>query len=161
MGVRAGVKFFSSVPSNADEFPPLPARRSLGKLADVRPVIFADTREQNPLVFSRLQSVRGTLQSGDYSFRGGEELFAVERKTVPDFVACCVGENRERFFRELHRLRGYRFKRLVIVGTRAEIEAGEYRSNIAPKAVLATLAALEVRFDVAVRVLALAGRCGP
>ena len=114
----------------------------------MRPVIVVDTREQTPLPFSRLASERGTLQSGDYSFRGGEELFAVERKSIPDLVGCCVGDNRDRFFRELHRLRGYRFKRLLVVGTREEIEAGAYRSDLSPKAVLATLAAIEARFDV-------------
>jgi DNA excision repair protein ERCC-4 len=136
--------------SDSDSFSRLPALRSLAKLADVRPVIVIDTREQTPLPFARLASERGTLQTGDYSFRGGEELFAVERKSVADLVGCCVGENRERFFRELHRLRGYRFKRLLVVGTREEIERHDYRSNVAPKAVLATLSALEVRFDVPV-----------
>jgi len=128
----------------------LPAAHGLGDLAEVRPVILVDTREQTPLTFTRLASERGTLQTGDYSFAGGEELFAVERKSIPDLVACCVGENRERFFRELHRLRGYRFKRLVIVGTPEQVEAGDYRSRIAPRAVLATLQAIEARFDVPV-----------
>jgi hypothetical protein len=58
-----------------------------------------------------------------------------------------MGSNRERFERELHRLRGYRFKRLLIVGTRAEIEAGDYRSNIKPQSVLHTLSAFEARYD--------------
>jgi DNA excision repair protein ERCC-4 len=133
-----------------DSMPPLPVLRCLGDLADVRPVILIDTREQTPLSFSRLQSERGTLQTGDYSFRGAEELFAVERKSIADLVGCCVGESRERFFRELHRLRGFRFKRLLVVGTRAAIERGEYRSAVAPKAVLATLATIEARFDVPV-----------
>lgn len=44
----------------------------------------------------------------------GEELFAVERKTIADLVACCIGANRERFFRELHRLRGYRLLQSLI-----------------------------------------------
>ena len=61
-----------------------------------------------------------------------------------------MGSNRERFERELHRLRGYRFKRLMIVGTRAEIEAGNYRSNITAAAVLHTLSAFECRYDVPV-----------
>ncbi len=133
-----------------DELANLPALKSLGTLADLRPVLVIDTREQAPLTFSRLPSVRGTLSTGDYSFRGGEELFAVERKSVADLVGCCVGDNRERFFRELHRLRGFRFKRLLIVGTRAEISAGDFRSNISPRAVLATLSAIEARFDVPV-----------
>ena len=133
-----------------DELTTLPALRGLGDLAGLRPVIVTDTREQLPLPFKRLASVRATLTSGDYSFRGGEELFAVERKTVADLVGCCVGDNRERFFRELHRLRGYRFKRLLIVGTSEEIEAGNFRSNINPRAVFATLSAIEARYDVPV-----------
>jgi len=129
---------------------PIPARRTPVRLADIRPVAIIDTREQAPLVFTRLDSCPGTLQSGDYSFRGGEELFAVERKSIADLVACCVGNNRDRFFRELHRMRGLRFKRLLVVGTRHEIETGQYRSAIAPKSVLGTLAAIEARFDVPV-----------
>lgn len=128
----------------------LPALRCLGQLAGAQPVVVIDTREQTPLPFAFMPSERGTLSSGDYSFRGGEELFAIERKSIPDLVACCVGENRERFFRELHRLRGYRFKRLLVVGSLAEIEAGAYRSKVSPAAVLSTLAAVEVRFDVPV-----------
>jgi ERCC4-type nuclease len=128
----------------------LPALRCLGNLADMQPVVVIDTREQDPLPFSRLAAERGTLATGDYSIRGAEELFAIERKTIADLLACCVGENRERFFRELHRLRGYRFKRLLVVGTRDQIETGDFRSNVSPKAVLATLAALEARFDVPV-----------
>lgn len=114
---------------------------------DIRPIIIIDSREQTPLVFRNLASAPGSLTSGDYSFAGGEEHFSVERKSIADLVACCAGSNRERFERELHRLRGYRFKRLLIVGTRAEIEAGGYRSNITPKAVLATLSAFECRYD--------------
>lgn len=136
--------------ATAETIPTLPALRCLGDLADVRPVVVIDTREQDPLPFARLTTERGTLQTGDYSFRGGEELFAVERKSIADLTACTVGENRDRFFRELHRLRGYRFKRLLIVGSRAEIEVGTYRSKVTPRAVLATLGAIEARFDVPV-----------
>jgi hypothetical protein len=58
-----------------------------------------------------------------------------------------MGENRERFERELHRLHGYRFKRLLVVGSEAEILAGQYHSN-KPNAVPATLYAFEVRDDL-------------
>lgn len=114
-----------------------------------RPTLIIDTREQAPLPFQRLTTIRGTLATGDYSFAGGQELFAVERKTLSDLIGCCTA-SRERFERELHRLRGYRFKRLLIVGTRQEIERGEYRSNIRPAAVLHSLAAWECRYDVPV-----------
>ena len=140
----------SLAPSEPEMFRGLAPLRAIRDLAGVRPVVVIDTREQDPLPFARLAVERGTLPTGDYSFRGGEELFAVERKSVADLTACCMGENRERFFRELHRLRGFRFKRLLVVGTREAIERGEYVSRIAPQAVLATLAAIEARFDVPV-----------
>jgi len=133
-----------------NHMPTLPALRCLGSLADVQPCIVVDSREQAPLVFTRLQSRPGTLTTGDYSLAGAEEIFAIERKSIADLVACCTGDNRDRFFRELHRLRGYRFKRLLIVGSLGEIERGEYRSQVKPAAVIATLAAIEARYDVAV-----------
>jgi ERCC4-type nuclease len=73
----------------------LPALRSLGELADRAPVIVIDTREPDPLAFERRSSIRGTLQTGDYSVAGLEDLFSIERKTVADLVGCCMGENRE------------------------------------------------------------------
>jgi ERCC4-type nuclease len=115
---------------------------------DFRPNIVIDSREQAPLTFTRLPSTTGTLQTGDYSVVGAEELFAVERKTVADLVGCCTGDNRERFERELHRLRGYRFKRLMVVGTRVEVEQHRYRSNVSPASVLGSIQAWEVRYDV-------------
>ena len=128
----------------------LPALRGLGDLADYDPVIVIDSREQEPLSFSRLQCRTGTLTSGDYSVCGLEHLFAVERKTISDLVGCCIGQNRERFERELHRLRGFRFKRLLVVGTEAQIQQGQYCSNIKPQAVMATLSAFEIRYDLPV-----------
>jgi DNA excision repair protein ERCC-4 len=127
-----------------------PALRGLGDLADHEPIIVIDSREQGPIVFSRLTSRRGILVTGDYSVKGLEHLFAVERKSISDLVGCCMGNNRERFERELHRLRGFRFKRLLIVGTEAQILKADYRSNIKPQAVLGTLRAFEVRYDVPV-----------
>ncbi len=126
----------------------LPALKSLGDLADTKPTIIIDTREQNPLPFSRLATRRAMLMSGDYSIANLEEGFSVERKSIEDAVSCCMGQNRERFERELHRLRGFRFKRLLIVGSRALIELQRYRSRIAPAAVLGTLATYEIRFDI-------------
>ncbi len=124
----------------------LPAAKRL-TLGEIQPVLVVDTREQIPLEFARLQSTTGTLVSGDYSVQGLEHLFAVERKSVADLVGCCMGESRDRFERELHRLRGFQFKRLLIVGTRGEVERHQYRSNVQPKVVLHTLAAFEVRYD--------------
>jgi DNA excision repair protein ERCC-4 len=127
-----------------------PALKSLGQLAELSPRLVIDTREQDPLVFTRLESRRGTLLTGDYSIAGLENLFAIERKSIPDLVACCVGANRERFERELHRLRGFRFKRLLVVGREDDIHLGRYHSSVNPRAIFATLSAFEIRYDVPV-----------
>jgi ERCC4-type nuclease len=120
----------------------------LGELKDAKPLVIVDTREQDPLVFTHLESRRGMLITGDYSIAGMTELIAIERKSISDLVGCVMGQNRERFERELHRLRGFRFKRLLVVGSRGEIEVQRYHSRISPKAVLGSLAAWECRFDV-------------
>jgi ERCC4-type nuclease len=138
----------SSNAKNMNEFSNLPALRSLGQLADVTPTIVVDTREQIPLKFERLSSERGGLHTGDYSYKGGENLLSIERKSISDLASCCVGNNRERFERELHRLRGFQFARVLIVGTVERIERGEYRSRIQPMAVLNTLAAFEIRYNI-------------
>lgn len=115
----------------------------------IRPTMVTDTREQDPLTFRTFPSITGTLTSGDYSLVGAEELFAVERKSIADLVASVTRE-RERFERELHRLRGFRFARLLIVGCQAEVATHKYRSATTPKAVLHSLAAFEVRYSVPV-----------
>ena len=87
------------------------------------PIIITDTRENPPLKFTNLQSSSGTLYSGD----GMEEVFVIERKTISDLVGSLTS-GRDRFMNELHRLRGYRFRRLLIVGSRYEIEAEQNKA---------------------------------
>jgi len=128
-----------SLPSKA------PKARPAG--SQVLPIVVIDRREQAPLPFSQLAPRLGTLYSGDYSILGAEELFAVEKKSIPDLVTSCTSE-RERFERELHRLRGFRFKRLVIVGSEADILHGNFRSLANPRAILATLYCFEIRYDL-------------
>jgi len=96
-----------------DTFPPLPALRHLGELANRLPTLVIDSREQEPLPIRRLPWCRGGIYTGDYSVVGLETLFSVERKSIADLVDCCVDSNRKRFENELHRLRGFRFRRLL------------------------------------------------
>ena len=109
--------------------------------------IIIDSREQTPLPFSRYATMPGTLYTGDYSIVGMESIFSIERKSVDDLTSCVTGTNRERFERELHRLRGYWFKRLLVIGTQSDITEHKYTSRVAPNAVLATLHAFEIRYD--------------
>jgi len=58
-----------------------------------RPVIVVDTREQTPLPFLNLETVAGTLMSGDYSIAGFEPDFAIERKTPADLCPSVSGRD--------------------------------------------------------------------
>ena len=115
----------------------------------IAPTIIIDTREQTPLQFQNLESEPGTLQSGDYSIKGMEHLIGIERKSTADLISS-VTSGRERFERELHRLHGFRFKRLLIEGTIEDVRQHRYRSKANPKSVLNSLHAFEVRYDVPV-----------
>ncbi len=120
------------------------------KAPSPNPVLVVDTREQAPLSFAHFATEPGTLYSGDYSLRGAESLFAIEYKGSLEDLVTCLSRERARFERELLRLRGYRFARLLIVGSRAAVEAHSYRSQMLPKAVLASLDAFEARYGVPV-----------
>lgn len=97
-----------------------------------------DTREQAPLSLSPLRMEAGTLATGDYSIRGLEHVVAIERKSLPDLIAC-VGRERERFDREVQRLLGYPVRILLVEATWQEIEAGGWRGQVTPDAVLGSL----------------------
>lgn len=104
--------------------------------ADLRPeqlTAVVDTREQLPLDLSPLLSMRGTLDTGDYSVRGLEHVVAIERKSLPDLLGC-VGQSRERFEREVQRLLAYPVRALVVEATWPDLEQGEWRSKVTPAA---------------------------
>lgn len=97
-----------------------------------------DTREQTPLDLSPLRVERGTLSTGDYSIVGLEDEVSIERKSLGDLLAC-VGRERERFERELDRLRAYRVRCLVVESSWQEIEQGDWRSKLKPSQVSSSL----------------------
>lgn len=113
------------------------------------PLLLVDTRERTPLAFDHLQSAPATLQSGDYSVRGLEEVFAVERKTLSD-LAGSLRSGRARFMRELHRLRGFSFARLLVVGTIQELYTLSQRGRANPDQIEHSLLAIEQRYAVPV-----------
>ena len=127
--------------SAPDAFPPLPV---CDATSPVVPVVIVDSREQTPLEFHRLPSRVGTLTQGDYSVAGLESDFAVERKSIPDLLGSLTS-GRERFMREIDRLRGCGFCRLLVVGLEDDISSGRYRSNANPKAIMHSLYAIESR----------------
>ncbi len=112
--------------------------------------ILIDSREQLPLAFgSDVLTTAATLTAGDYSVSGLEDRAAIERKSLSDLVAC-VGPERDRFTRELLRLRGYPCRALVIEATLQDITDHRYRSATSPASVVGSLAAWSTRYGVPV-----------
>lgn len=111
------------------------------------PRLIIDTREQTPLIFRHCDSERGALQSGDYSAKGIEESFCVERKTVADLAGSLTRE-RARFMREMHRLRGFTNAYLLIIGRDIELAAlvAQGRANITQ--IEHSLMAIQARYGV-------------
>ena len=111
--------------------------------------IVVDSREQNPFPFAGLPVVVsvGTLEAGDYSLAGFERKVAVERKELGDLIGCLSVE-RERFERELVRLRGYDCAAVVVEAPVADLRAGRYRSRLDAGAAWQSVLAFTQRFRV-------------
>jgi len=67
-------------------------------------LIRVDTREQTPLAFDpkRAATVRGTVPVFDYALDGDQDNFAVERKSMADFVGSMVMP--DAFDREINKI---------------------------------------------------------
>ena len=107
------------------------------KLDPSNVVAVVDTREQIPLCLDPLRTELGTLATGDYALKGCDEI-RIERKSLPDLLACC-GVERERFEREIERLLAFRVRILLIESTWQEIEQGQWRSKISVESVIGSL----------------------
>jgi len=129
----------------AAEHPPAPARVRLPRLA---PVIIIDTREQRPLAIEAFSVKRVGLPVGDYGILGFSDwsrpAFICERKGIDDLVGGLTA-GRERFMREVEKMRAFQFRALLIEARREQVELGHYVSSATPQSILATLDALAVR----------------
>lgn len=111
--------------------------------------IVTDSREQRPFAFhGRPVTVTvGTLEAGDYSLAGFERRVAVERKALEDLVAC-LGRERERFERELVRLRGWEVAAVVVEAPVVALRTGRYLSGLNPSAAWQSIIALSTRWRI-------------
>lgn len=113
--------------------------------------LIEDTREQTPLDFSRFEPFvrveRGTLHSGDYSVKGHEGEFAIERKSLADLIST-ITQGHERFERELQRLESFRYAAVVVEASEIDLRMGKYRSMLPAKSAIGMIRAFEVRYKI-------------
>jgi ERCC4-type nuclease len=105
--------------------------------------VVIDTREKRGYDF--VGGIRKMLPCGDYSVEGREDDFAVERKSLEDWVSTVVRSKR-RFAAELKKLMEYSFAAVVIEGSIEDICGGRYRSEIAPAALLGITVGIMTRY---------------
>jgi ERCC4-type nuclease len=113
--------------------------------------ILIDTREQLPFSFTRFPGVeteRATLPAGDYSLPGFEDRIAIERKELNDLIACLMNGNRDRFERELSKLRFFDLAAVVVESSLDDVSKGRYRSEMKAHAALQSIFAFQVRYRV-------------
>ena len=114
--------------------------------------IICDSREQLPFAFthekySGVEVAPGTLSVGDYSLSGLADKVAVERKSLPDLLAC-LGKERERFERELLRAAALDAFAVVVEASWQDLAGGAYRSQLNPHSACQSILAFTVRYRV-------------
>jgi hypothetical protein len=124
------------------------------KLKTPLPVLLVDTREQNPLDFSRFTGwfagiERKALKLGDYSIAGLEDICVVERKDLSDLIHSCTTE-RCVFIHRLRQMAQYPHRLLLITSTLSQIKSPYSHAGVNPnriiQSLIATLAGLQVPF---------------
>lgn len=89
--------------------------------------VLVDSAEQKPWCFPPSVPVeRVSLTWGDYSMRGVETTFAIERKSLRDWVGT-VWTDWTRFAKELDALRGYEMACIVVEAGEEAVRRAEYR----------------------------------
>ncbi len=92
------------------------------------------------------------LVTGDYTIKGLEDRVAIERKSLEDLYAT-LGQNHERFERELERLALMDFAAVVVEASQREIWKpqacrDEWRSALNPRAVEGFIVKYSIRYGV-------------
>lgn len=122
-----------------------------------KPTVLVDTREQTPLDLARFDNwVAGcrteTLETGDYSIEGMQDLVCLERKSLVDLVGTLM-HHRERFFRQLERMQAFPYRAILVEASYEDIKS-PYRFmdevTAHPNGVSGSLDALEVRYGIPV-----------
>jgi ERCC4-type nuclease len=115
--------------------------------------IICDSREGLPYTFKGLhfrdvEVTLGTLKTGDYSIEGFENHIACERKSIDDLISCLMGENRQRFKRELERGGGLRSFAVFVEASWEDLCKGRYVSNMRPISAVMSILSMAQEFNV-------------
>ncbi len=117
-------------------YPPATCRRIVNLPANLQPedvVVLVDSREKHPWDLTPLRTEKATLPTGDLALAVDPSAVCVERKSLPDLIGC-IGGGRDRFERELDRMRAYPARLVIVEASWSDIQAGDWRAQISPHA---------------------------
>ena len=124
-----------------------------------KPVVLVDSREREPFPLHANHpnwiagERRVALKTGDYTVEGMESLLCLERKSLPDLVACTV-TYRRRFLAVCGRLARFQWKAILVEATLEDVKGGfdvfDILSEVHPNAVCGMLDAIEAKFGIPV-----------
>lgn len=103
-----------------------------------------DTREQRPYNLEPFQVTRVGLKTGDYSLLGFEDKVTIERKSLDDLIGS-ISTGRERFEREVERLKFIDQKVILVEGSYEDIVQHRYLSRMHPNSVVGTIAKYQLQ----------------
>jgi ERCC4-type nuclease len=111
--------------------------------------VIVDTREQMPFEFIGYPVITkcATLATGDYSLAGFTDRLCIERKSLGD-LASCMTIGRERFERELERMREFECAAVVVEEPLANIQKGAYRSHLKVQSFFQSILSMTFRYKV-------------
>ena len=80
--------------------------------------VIKDTREQDGWFFSPYDKCSGmdvgTLNTGDYTLEGFEDVVCIERKASVSEIAMNLGKKKSAFYKEMDRMRDFHFRYILL-----------------------------------------------
>ena len=108
-----------------------------------------DTREQDALFTNwlELDKCPKALKDGDYSIKGFEHLFSIERKRGEEFFSY-IGKERTKTVRKLRRLSEMEFAAVVIEESFDDLLSPRLYTSLKPQHAIGFLKSLNVKYGV-------------
>lgn len=114
-------------------------------------IMIQDTREQLPL-FTRIPKgltiTSATLRAGDYSIKGHEATFCIERKMISDLVSYCTTEYEAKTRAKMERFKKMEWVGLVVEARESDVHRPYEWSNASPESIRQALVSFSVRYGV-------------
>lgn len=109
--------------------------------------IIKDTREKAGFNFKDYKVINRKLETGDYSLENFEDQIVIERKGLIELFSC-FGTERERFFKEIERMKLIPYRFIVVEGNYDEIDRTSKAFKISARSIKGSLTSLQLRYGI-------------